>query len=106
MARSMKSQESEQSRRTTIPLTGPAAIECAKEYLRQMTGADYEQVSGLHRTDDGWAVTLEVLELQRIPRTTDILGSYLIELDGDGDLLSCERIRRYYRNQTDDPEVQ
>lgn len=42
---------------------------------------------------------METVELERIPRTTDIMASYLVELDERGDLMSYERVQRYYRNQ-------
>ena len=65
----------------------------------QFTGQPIEAVSSLNRTrDGGWRVVLEVLELERIPRTTDILASYAVELDEHGDLMGYERIHRYYRN--------
>jgi len=64
-----------------------------------LTGHDCETVSALQRTREGWNVQLETVELERIPRTTDILASYLIELDEHGDLMRYERVARYYRNQ-------
>ena len=64
-----------------------------------------ESVSAISRTENdnggGWAVTLELLELARIPDTTSVLGSYEALLDGNGDLLEAKRVRRYSRNQTD-----
>lgn len=93
-----------QRRRVSNRLAGPAAIQRAKEYLWQMAGQRCEMVSALQRTDNGWSITLEVVELERIPRTTDILGSYTVDLDDAGDLLGCERVRRYYRNQADGTE--
>lgn len=78
---------------------GSAAVEHAKSHLTQFTGQPIEAVSSLNRTRDaGWRVVLEVLELERIPRTTDILASYAVELDEHGDLMGYERIHRYYRN--------
>jgi hypothetical protein len=46
-------------------------------------------------------VTLELLELERIPDTTSLLGTYEATLDGDGNLLGAHRTRRYPRNQSD-----
>jgi len=64
-----------------------------------------ESVSAISRVNDdnggGWAITLELLELARIPDTTSVLGSYEAVLDANGDLLEAKRIRRYSRNQTD-----
>jgi hypothetical protein len=44
-------------------------------------------------------VTFEVLELRRIPETTDVLASYAVELDGDANLVSYTRVRRYQRSE-------
>src|SRR3954470_2048906 len=80
-------------------LSGSQAVELARKHLRELTGNECESVSSLQRGRDGWSVQLETVELERIPRTTDILASYLIELDERGDLMSYERVSRYYRNQ-------
>ncbi len=73
----------------------------ARELLRSLRGVEAESVSGLSRTPNGWKVELEVLELRRIPESTDVLASYEVELDGDGRLLSFERGRRYHRSQAE-----
>ena len=74
----------------------------AREELAEMTGLDPEGVTSLEQADDGtWRVTVEVLELSRIPETDDMLGSYEVELDEDGELLSYRRVRRYARSQVD-----
>jgi hypothetical protein len=46
-------------------------------------------------------VTLEVVELRRIPESTDVLASYEVELDGDGRYLGFSRGRRYSRSQAE-----
>ncbi|HEX4792442.1 MAG TPA: gas vesicle protein [Humisphaera sp.] len=80
-------------------LTGSNAVEHAKAHLLEMTGQSAESVSSLSRTCDGWRITLEIVELERIPRTTDILASYVVELDDQGELLSYSRVHRYFRNE-------
>lgn len=72
-----------------------------REALRSLRGVEAESVSGLTRTPNGWTVTLEVLELRRIPESTDVLASYEVQLDGDGKLLGFERGRRYHRSQAE-----
>jgi hypothetical protein len=37
----------------------------------------------------------------RIPESTDVLASYEMELDGDGNLRRYGRVRRYRRSQAD-----
>jgi hypothetical protein len=71
----------------------------ARDLLRSLRGIEAESVSGIVRTQNGWTVTLEVVELRRIPESTDVLASYEIELDGDGRFLSFERGGRYSRSQ-------
>ena len=73
----------------------------ARELLRSVRGVEAESVSGLTRTSSGWTVTLEVVELRRIPESTDVLASYEVELDGDGKLLGFERGHRYTRSQAE-----
>ena len=80
-------------------LSGSAAVEQAKAQLLDLTGQQAESVSSLSRTRDGWRVALEIVELERIPRTTDILASYVVELDDEGELMGYERVHRYYRNE-------
>jgi hypothetical protein len=73
----------------------------ARELLRSLRGVEAESVSGIGRTPNGWKVTLEVVELRRIPESTDVLASYEVELDGEGDFLGFERGRRYSRSQAE-----
>jgi hypothetical protein len=75
----------------------------ARELLRSVRGVEAESVSGIGRTpSNGWKVTLEVVELERIPESTDVLASYEVELDRDGDFLGFSRGRRYNRSQAED----
>jgi hypothetical protein len=73
----------------------------AREILQQLRGVEPESVSSLRRTESGWRVGLEVVELRRIPESTDVLASYEVELDADGGLIRFERGRRYHRSQAD-----
>jgi gas vesicle protein GvpO len=89
------------------PRTGASAKEAsavvrrAREQLRDLHGSEPESVSSLERTPDGWRVVLEVVEVRRVPDSTDVLAAYEVELDNDGDLLGYRRVRRYYRAQAD-----
>lgn len=75
----------------------------ARELLRSVRGVEAESVSGIGRTSaNGWKVTLEVVELRRIPESTDVLASYEVELDGNGQFLGFSRGRRYSRSQAED----
>jgi len=81
-----------------------SAATAGRDGLRQimeLTGKDPESVTGVKRSQDGWLVTVEVIEDHRIPSSTDILATYEAELDGDGELLSYHRVRRYCRGRGD-----
>jgi hypothetical protein len=77
-------------------------VERAREQLQALRGVDAESVSSLAHGYDGWTVTLEVVEVSRIPPSTDVLASYEVVLDDDGKLVRYGRTRRYYRAQADD----
>lgn len=79
---------------------GPLELaRAARSQLAELTGRSPESVLGIRQDDDGWKVTVEVVELSRIPNSTDLLGSYEVSLDNDGELVGYERIRRYQRGQ-------
>jgi hypothetical protein len=76
-------------------------VKSAAQQLAALTGRRPEKVLGLEQDDNGWKVSFEMLELERIPSSTDLLGCYVVEVDDDGDLVSYERRRRYQRGQAD-----
>jgi len=68
--------------------------------MAELTGRRPESVLGIRKDDDdGWIVTVEIVELSRIPTSTDLLGIYAVRVDDDGELVGYERIRRYVRGQ-------
>jgi hypothetical protein len=69
----------------------------AIKQVHQLIGKPIESVTGMEKDGSDWTVTLEVLELSRIPSTTDVLGSYEVTLDKDGELTGVQRTRRYPR---------
>ncbi|HEY2436348.1 MAG TPA: gas vesicle protein GvpO [Solirubrobacteraceae bacterium] len=83
-------------------MSGREAIERVRRDLPQLLGRPIEAVLGLERDDGRWKVTVQVVELSRIPSTTDILGSYEVTLDEQGEVVGYRRNRRYHRNQTDE----
>lgn len=73
----------------------------AREQLRDLRGLDAESVSSIKHTGDGWRVCLDVVELRRVPESTDVLGTYEVDLDDDGNLLAYERTARYHRSEAE-----
>ena len=78
------------------------AIKLARETLADVLGKSAESVSGVNRSEEGWSVALDVVELSRIPPSTDLLATYDVTLDSSGDLVDLVRSRRYMRNQADE----
>ncbi len=72
------------------------ALEAARQLL-ELTGKEAEGVTSLQRTDDGWQVQVEVVEVRRIPDTTDVLAIYELDVDEQGALEGYRRVRRYAR---------
>jgi hypothetical protein len=73
----------------------------ARAQLAELTGLAPESVSSFEQTEDGWSLEVEVLELARVPDTMSLMGSYLVELDPDGELTGYRRVRRYERGRAD-----
>jgi hypothetical protein len=94
--------ERRRSSRQNGKLSGREVIERVRQELPQLLGRPIEGVLGLERSDDGWKVTVQVVELARIPNSTDVLGSYEVTLDGDGELTGYRRHRRFHRGQPDE----
>jgi hypothetical protein len=78
-----------------------AAVRSAREQFVELTGREPESVAAVDRSDDGWTVTFEIVELQRVPSSTDVLGSYDVVLDDRLELVGYTRGRRYLRSQSD-----
>jgi hypothetical protein len=76
----------------------------ARETIEDLTGYPPESVSGLQWDGDSWLVTVDVCELERIPSTTDLLATYVVQLDDNGGLLGYKRTKRFVRGQAEGEE--
>ena len=74
--------------------------ERAVEQMQGLMDRPIEAVTGIEKDGDEWTVTLEVLELQRVPATTDVIGKYEVTLDKDGELTGLQRTRRFPRAES------
>ncbi|MFI5664575.1 gas vesicle protein [Streptomyces sp. NPDC051684] len=73
----------------------------ARAQLAELTGMAAETVSSFERTEDGWELEIEVLEVARVPDTMSLLASYQVSLDPHGVLTGYRRIRRYERGRSE-----
>ena len=97
------SQRAEAPRAASRPAQSPARVAAsAASELVELTGKRLEGITGIERTDDGWTVQAEVVEVHRIPDTTDVLALYEITADERGDLQGYRRVTRYVRGTPGD----
>jgi hypothetical protein len=68
--------------------------------VAELTGYEPEAVTGLEWDGDMWQVSVDVVELTRIPRTTDILATYVVQLDESGTIRSYRRTHRFQRGHS------
>ena len=71
----------------------------AKAALARITGLSADRVSAVMLEPDGWHVTVDLIELRRIPPATDVLAAYEALFAPSGALLSYRRTLRYLRDQ-------
>jgi hypothetical protein len=82
-----------------------SAVELARAAmtaLRELTGHKPEAATGLEwdGESDTWRVTVDVLELERVPNTTDVIAAYEVRLDQGGALHGYKRLRRFTRAES------
>ena len=82
------------------PLSPARLARRASDELAELLGREIEGVVSLERSDDGWSVGIEVLEIARVPDTADVLAQYEVLTDRRGRLRGYHRVRRYTRAST------
>lgn len=76
-------------------------IEDAKAQLAAATNLEPLVVSGADHEADGWRLTVEMVELQRIPEAQDVIGAYEVRLNDDGELIEWRRTGMRRRDDTE-----
>jgi Gas vesicle synthesis protein GvpO len=74
----------------------------ARETIQDLTGYKPEAVTAMQWDGESWLISVEVLELPRVPNTTDVMATYVVQLDDQGGLLGYKRDRRFVRGSTED----
>ena len=83
---------------TTLARLGQRAL----DELEALVGCPAEGVTAISRVDGGWTAMVDVLEVARVPETTDVLASYEVTFDGDGEVTGYRRTGRFLRSQVED----
>ena len=73
----------------------------ARQTIEELTGYAPEAVSGFQWDGESWLVSVDVCELQRVPNTTDVMATYVVQLDDQGGLLGYKRERRFERGHAE-----
>lgn len=86
------------------PMNMKELTEEAKSQLTKLTGLKPVGITRAAKDEEGWHIEMDMLEMSRIPPSSDILGEYQTLVDDKGNLLSFERTRTHLRGQTAEKE--
>jgi len=75
--------------------------ERVKAQLAEATNLEPLLVSGADKEASGWRMTVDMLELERIPEAQSVVGSYEVRLDNEGNLVTWHRTGLRRRDETE-----
>jgi Gas vesicle synthesis protein GvpO len=93
--------EQDGDRQERASLSAQELTEAALSTIADLTRFEPESVTALEWDGESWHASVDVLELERIPNTTDVLATYDAQLDDEGTLLGYKRKRRFIRGQAE-----
>ena len=70
----------------------PNVLKKARQQLGEVTGLDLCSTVSASRDESGWCVQVEVVEKKSLPDSQDILATYELALDEEGNLIKFTRI--------------
>ncbi len=76
-----------------------AVVEAAKLQMTELTGLPTDTVSRCDRSEAGWMLNVDMLEHRSVPRTQDLLASFEVAVDPDGQVTRWRRTGRFVRAQ-------
>jgi hypothetical protein len=79
-------------------------IQKARSDLNNLTGLETSSTVAADKQENGWLVTLEVIEKHSIPEGMDILATYETRLDADGNMQEFRRTKMRKRIDTEETE--
>jgi len=78
--------------------------EVAQKELAKLTKLEPSGVRGVSKDEEGWHVTVEMVEKKSIPDGMDLLALYEVILDEEGNVLKFERGKLRKRGDTGEEE--
>ena len=74
------------------------AVAAGRSAIEAVTGKPPERNSRCAAAEGGWELQFEVLETRGRLADNDIIATYVLRIDREGDLVGYERTRRYTRS--------
>lgn len=87
-----------------MALTMSKIIQKASSELNSLTGLEISSTISAERQEDSWLVSLEAIEKRSIPDSMDILATYEMGLDLEGNMQEFRRTKMRKRIDTKDTE--
>lgn len=85
-----------------MALAIPQLIERAREELSKVTGLELGSTLGAAKEEEGWRVSVELVEKHSLPDQMDILALYEALVDDEGNLISFNRKSLRKRIETEE----
>jgi len=76
----------------------------AQKELAKLTKLEPSGIKGVFRDEEGWHITVEMIEKKSIPDAMDLLALYEVILDDEGNVLKFERGVLRKRSDTGEEE--
>ena len=74
-----------------MEMTVPKLVERAREQLAEVTGLELSSTLGASKDEDGWHISVEMIEKQSLPDGMDILATYVARLNDAGEMVDFTR---------------
>ena len=82
----------------------PKLVERAREDLASLTGLELGSTLSALKDEKGWHVQVEMVEKKSLPDSMDILATYEVLMDDDGNVLEFRRAAMRKRIDTVTPQ--
>lgn len=83
------------------PIRMTELVETAREEIRQLTGLKLSSTVETARTNEGWRISVEMVEKESLPDAMDVLATYELSVDEGGHVLEFKRRELRKRIETD-----
>lgn len=85
-----------------VKLSMMGAIAQAKETVGAMTSLQVDSIARCTKSPEGdWEIAVDVIESVARMGDNDLLATYEVQIDKDGEMVNFNRTRRYHREDRD-----